>query len=124
MNASKPRLAGHILAGLVSLSLLPSAGAKLAGVQAIVDNLTKWHLGDYITQIGILEVVCAVLFAVPRTSSLGTLLVTGYMGGAVVAHLTANEPAGAVPALVIGALAWVANALRNRRMFESFSPQA
>ncbi len=65
-------------------------------------------------------VLIAVLFLVPKTSSLGALLATGYFGGAVVAELSTGEVGRVVPALVLGSLVWVVNALRNPNMFESF----
>ncbi|MEM7607527.1 MAG: DoxX family protein [Myxococcota bacterium] len=115
----KTPLAGHVLTGLVTLALLASAGGKLSGAEAVVENLSASHLADFIMPIGVLELVVALLFAIPKTSSLGTLLVTGYFGGAIVAHLAAQDPAGIAPAVVLGALAWVANYLRNPSMFES-----
>ncbi|MBP6627990.1 MAG: DoxX family protein [Kofleriaceae bacterium] len=114
------RLAGLILTGLVGVAMTLSAVGKLSGAKQLVDNFAKMHLGDYITEIAIIELVCALLFVVPRTQSLGTLLVTGYFGGAVVAHLAGASPAEIVPGLAIGAVAWVANYLRNPSMFASF----
>lgn len=121
-NASpKTPIAAHILTGLVGLAMLASAGAKLAGVEAVVTNLTSYGLGDYVLLIGLVELTCAILFVVPKTSSLGSYLVTGYFGGAIVAHLTVGDVAGIAPAVVLGLLAWGANYLRNRQMFESLS---
>jgi hypothetical protein len=121
VDASSPRppLSSWILAGLVTVALVASGAVKLFGVPAVVENFEKFHLGAYRVPIGALELVCAVLFIVPRTSSLGTLLLTGYFGGAIVAHLTTDAPAELVAPAVLGALAWAANALRNPQMFES-----
>jgi DoxX-like family len=116
-ESKKTPLAAHILTALVTLAMLASAGAKFSGAQPIVENFEKLHLTPFLSVIGLIEVACAVLFAVPKTSSLGTLLVTGYFGGAIVAHLTANDAAGVVPAVVLGLLAWVAGYLRNQRLF-------
>jgi DoxX-like family len=120
-DTKKTPIAAHILVGLVTLGLSASAAAKLSGAQAIVENFEKLHLTPFRVPIGIIEIVSVVLFAVPKTSSLGTLLLTGYLGGAVVAHLTSNDAAGMGPALVLGLLAWTANYLRNRQMFESLT---
>ncbi|MFK8003268.1 MAG: DoxX family protein [Polyangiales bacterium] len=124
MSADPPKktpIAGHILTALVGLAMCASAGAKIAGVEAIVANLTSYGLADYVVLIGVIELVSAVLFVVPKTSSVGAFLVTGYFGGAIVAHLTIGDVAGIAPAVVLGLLAWGANYLRNRQMFESFS---
>jgi hypothetical protein len=118
--SKKSGVATWALSGLVSVGLLASAGAKLAGAAPIVENFEKFHLAPYRVGIGVIELVCAALFLLPRTSSLGTLLVTGYFGGAIVAHLTAGDVPGSAPAAVLGALAWAANYLRNPDMFGSF----
>lgn len=118
---SKTPVAAHVLAGLVTFALVGSAAAKLSGAQAMVENFEKYHLGGFRLPIAMIELVSVILFAVPKTSSLGTLLLTGYFGGAIVAHLSASEPAGAVPAMILGGLAWGANYLRNRKMFESLT---
>lgn len=115
------RIAMYATTGLVGLGLLGSAGAKLSGAQQIVENFEKFHLTPFRTGIGVLEAVVALLFLIPRTSSLGTLLVTGFFGGAIVAHLAANAPGEMVAPLVLGALAWASNFLRNPNMFESLS---
>lgn len=111
--------AAWALIGLVGLGLVASALGKLSGAAAVVENFEKFHLGAYRVPIGLIELTCAVLFLVPRTSSLGTLLVTGYFGGAIVAHLTQGSAGEAVPAMVLGLLAWGGNYLRNPSMFES-----
>jgi hypothetical protein len=116
---SKRRTIGHVLAGFVTFAMIASAAGKLAGAQPVLESLAKSHLENYVRPIGVLELTIALLFAIPRTSSLGVMLVTGYFGGAVVAHLAAADPGGVVPALVLGALAWGANSLRNPQMFES-----
>jgi hypothetical protein len=108
------------LTGLVGLGMIASAGGKLAMAPPLVANFEKMHLTPYLRPIGVLELVIAVLFLVPKTSSLGTLLVTGYFGGAVVAHLAGGAPGEMVPPLLLGALAWGSAALRNPGTFESF----
>lgn len=114
---SKTTIAAYGMTGLVAFAMFSSAMAKFAGVPQIVDNLERSHLGSFVNAIAVIEFMCATLFVIPRTSSLGTLLVTGFFGGAVVAHLAANDVPGVVPALLLGALAWGANYLRNRQMF-------
>ncbi|MEX1362777.1 MAG: DoxX family protein [Nannocystaceae bacterium] len=119
--ARKTPLLTNILVGIVTLAMFASAGAKLAGAEQIVEGFQRSHIEAFILPIGVLEIIIAILFVIPKTSSLGTLLVTGYFGGAVVSHLAANQPAEMMPALVLGALAWVANYFRNRNMFESLT---
>jgi len=54
--------------------------------------------------IGVVELACALLYLIPRTSVLGAILVTGYLGGAVATHVRV-EDAFAAP-IVLGVLAW------------------
>jgi hypothetical protein len=114
------RIVAWAFTGLVGLGLIASAAMKLSGPAQVVENFEKFHLAPYRTGIGLLELLVGVLFVVPRTQSLGTLLVTGYFGGAVVAHLVVDAPGQAVAPLTLGALAWAANYLRRPSMFDSF----
>lgn len=47
---------------------------------------------DSVRVIGIVELVCLVLYLVPRTSVLGALLLTGYLGGAIATHVRIGNP--------------------------------
>lgn len=114
-------MAANVLVGLVSFGLLASGAAKLAGAAPIVANFEKFHLSPFRVPIGVIEIVSVLLFAVPKTSSLGTLLLTGYFGGAIVAHLAGNDAGGMAPVLVLGLMTWGANYLRNRKMFQSLT---
>lgn len=60
--------------------------------------------------IGIIEIVSLVLFIVPRTGVLGSLLLIAYLGGAIVTHLQHNE--SIVMAVTIQILLWIAAVIR------------
>jgi hypothetical protein len=45
-----------------------------------------------IRELGILLLLCTLLYAAPRTATLGAILLTGYLGGAVAAHLRVGDP--------------------------------
>jgi hypothetical protein len=64
--------------------------------------------------IGIVEVICAVLYAVPRTSVLGALLLTAYLGGATATHVRISEPF--TSAIVVGVVVWAGLFLRDARI--------
>jgi hypothetical protein len=106
MSTSKRDIwAGRILTGIVTLALLGSGIAKIAGVPKMVDGLT--HAGippASILAIAALELSCLALYLIPRTTVLGTLLLTGYFGGATVTHLIGGE--SLVPPLVVGLVIW------------------
>jgi hypothetical protein len=68
--------------------------------------------------IGIVLLVCVILYAIPRTSILGAILLTGYLGGAVATNVRISSPLlsyGLLPAYV-GVLAWGGLFLRDERL--------
>ena len=83
---------GRILTGLPALMLLFSAAMKLKGGPDLATGFE--HLGwpaSLAIPLGILELSITVIYLIPRTAVLGAILLTGYMGGAVAAHLRINE---------------------------------
>lgn len=114
------RLSGNVLIILPSLVLLGSAVAKLARVPVVAGQLAKLgFFGDRLTFIAILELVSAGLFLLPRTRSLGLLLVSSYLGGAIAAHVSHGESI-LQPSFVL-VLFWIAIAVRHPESFWSFS---
>jgi hypothetical protein len=104
-HSKRETLAGRVLTGIVTLILLGSGAAKIAGVPKMVDGLT--HAGipqAAIVPIAILELSCLALYLIPRTAALGTLLLTGYFGGATVTHIIGAE--NFVPPLIVGLVVW------------------
>ncbi len=67
--------------------------------------------------IGIAELTCAVLFAIPRTSILGAILLTGYLGGATATQVRLEDPWFFFP-IVISVLVWGGLYLRDQRLRE------
>jgi DoxX-like family len=65
--------------------------------------------------ICILELVCAVVYAIPRTSVLGAILLTGYLGGATATHVRIGEPIFFVP-VILGVFVWGGLYLRDGRL--------
>jgi hypothetical protein len=116
---SKGRLwAGRIISGLPVLFLLLDGIFKLIKPAVVVE--TTVHLGyseSAIVPIGIVLIICTVIYIIPRTSVLGAILLTGYLGGAVSTHVRAAE--GAFPIvfpIIIGALLWLGLYLRDDRL--------
>lgn len=114
-------IAGWILTGLLAALFVGSASAKLMKAPAVVEMFQKFGLENEIMLIGCGEIASALLFAVPRTHSLGVLLLSAYMGGAIVTHMQHGEPY--VVQSVILALIWVAGFLRRPELLGSFSPK-
>ncbi len=107
---------GRVLSALPVLGLLMSAGMKLSHNPQMVPQFTG-HLGypeGTLTPIGITEALCAILYAVPQTSVLGAVLLTGYLGGAVATHVRVGEPF--LAPIVLGVLLWGGLFLRDPRL--------
>ena len=112
------RIAAWVLIGLISAVFILSAVAKLAAAQAVVDTAQKWGLSNHLVLIGVIELISAVLFVIPRTHSLGLLLLTAYLGGAIVTHMAHDEPY--ISTAVFLAAVWLAGFLRHPELLQSF----
>lgn len=77
------------LAGL----LIMSAVGKLMGSQEVLDMLGSNNLQEWTTIIGVGELASVILFLIPKTMRLGTLLLSAYFGGAIVFHMANPDPA-------------------------------
>lgn len=107
---------GRVMSALPVLTLLMSAVMKLMKPKAIVDSFVQLGFSTgLITGIGILEIACTVVYVVPRTSVLGAILLTGYLGGAVCTTLRAGDPNFYMPA-ILGVLVWGGLYLRDPRL--------
>lgn len=109
---------GWTLTILLTLLFLMSAGFKLAQPEPMKKDFVEKNgfPANTLVPIGVAEAVCVVLFLIPRTSVLGAILLTGYMGGAICAHVRLGEPF--IAQAVIGALPWLALWLREPRLRE------
>ncbi|PRX02128.1 UNVERIFIED_ORG: DoxX-like protein [Martelella mediterranea] len=110
---------GRSASALVIVALLLDAS-----VQFFIPDLAAGMLGEagFATTIapvlGMIMVACAVLYAIPTTSFLGAILITGFLGGAICAHLRLGE-FGSLPellSLLLGLLAWGGLYLRDPRL--------
>ncbi|CDO34953.1 DoxX family protein [Novosphingobium sp. KN65.2] len=86
--------AGRVLTGLFALFMLgASISPKLLGMPVAEETMAQlgWPAG-YALAIGVLELVCLVLYLIPRTSLLGAMLMTGLLGGAIATQIRAESP--------------------------------
>jgi len=81
-----------VLTGLISLAFLGSAAGKfMANEEALKMAETFGIDARTYLMIGVIELICLMLFIIPRTGILGTLLLAAYMGGAIATHLEHGE---------------------------------
>jgi hypothetical protein len=117
VSVSKKMLwTGRVISALPVLALVFSATMKLMKPPGIVDGFK--HFGypeELIRVLGIVELSCAVIYIIPRTSILGAILMTGYLGGAVATHARLEDPAFIMPFLA-GVLVWLGLFLREPRL--------
>lgn len=108
--------AGRIISAVPVLMLVFSGVMKLMKPAAVVEGFARFGYPEsLLLAIGILELACTVVYLIPRTSILGAILVTGYLGGATATHLRIGDSAFFVPA-VLGAMAWGGLYLRDERL--------
>src|SRR5215208_3246858 len=93
---SKPaRITGRVLSWLVILFLLFDGAIKLVPWQIVTETMDKMGYGpseSLARSLGLITIVCTALYAVPPTSILGAILLTGYLGGAMASHVRIGSP--------------------------------
>jgi hypothetical protein len=112
------RVVAWILTTVITLLFVISAVFKFLAPPPVVEAFQKWGLGDRILLIGIGELISALLFFIPSTNSLGVLLLSAYMGGAIVTHMQHGEPYYTQSILLV--LIWIAGYLRHPELLQSF----
>src|SRR6266404_7014747 len=112
---------GWVLHGLVAGIMILAGSAKVFGLFP-PEQVTKLGLSLPIQVIGVGELLSAILLLIPRTSSLGLLLTSGFWGGAICLHMSKGEPF--VVQSVFLLLTWAGGYLRVPGAFGSFSVSA
>jgi hypothetical protein len=107
--------AARIISGVVALFLLLDGAMKLVKPAFVVEETMRLGYPErVIFPLGVVLIVCTILYLIPRTAVLGAILLTAYLGGAVATHVRAGEPVFSVVfAIVFGVLVWLGLYLRN-----------
>lgn len=111
--------AGRIAGGLAILFLLFDTIIKVLRLPAAVEGTVRLGYPESaVLGIGIIELVCLVAYVIPRTSILGAILLTGYLGGAVATHVRIGSPllSHTLFPIYVGLLVWGALVLRDDRL--------
>ena len=110
---------GRILSGIAVLFLLFDAIGKLMRPAAVIDGTTElgWPV-SVIVPLGIIQLICLITYLISRTSILGAILWTGYLGGAIATHVRIGNPlfSHVLFPVYIAALLWLGLWLRDRRL--------
>jgi hypothetical protein len=103
------------MSALPVLALIMSAVMKFMKPASVLQGFT--HLGyseGAAFQLGVVEIACTLLYIIPRTSILGAILVTGYLGGAVASTYRVGD--SWILTVVFGVLVWGGLFLREPRL--------
>src|SRR5262245_57132702 len=116
--SSKRLWTGRIISALAVLFLLFDAVAKLVKPVWVVEpTIRLGYPESLIVSLGIVLLVCTIIYVIPRTTFLGAILLTGYLGGAVATHVRAGGQW--FPILfpfIVGLLIWGGYYLRDERL--------
>ena len=110
---------GRTLSGLVVAFLLFDGAIKVVEMDVVKQTLAELgYPADIAFGLGVLTLAIGVLYAIPRTSVLGAILLTGLLGGAMATHLRVGSPVFShlLFGLYIGLMAWGGLLLRDARL--------
>ena len=117
------RWLGRVLSGLVIVFLLFDGAIKLVPWPVVTQTMDSMGYGsseDLARTLGVLTVACTVLYAIPSTSMLGAILLTGYLGGAMASHVRIGSPlfTHTLFGLYLGLMVWGGLWLRDGSLRE------
>ena len=101
--------AGRIMSATVVIALVADGSIQLFAPAMIASMLQETGFAMDLTRVvGPIILACALLYAIPATAVLGAILVTGFLGGAICAHVRVGElgPPPEIISLALGALTW------------------
>ncbi|MGB2611442.1 MAG: DoxX family protein [Isosphaeraceae bacterium] len=110
--------AGRTMSAITSLFLLLDGLMKLLKPAPVVEATARMgYPENLILGLGILLLTCLAVYLIPRTSILGAILLTGYLGGAVSAHVRVRDDMFPVLfPVIVGVLLWGGLFLRDARL--------
>ena len=111
MSTKTINIINWLLAALVAFIFIGSAFSKLTANADALKMAENFGISaKTFTILGIVEIISVVLFLIPRTAVLGTLLLVAYMGGAIATHVQHNQPIMAP--ILIAAFVWIVAVIR------------
>lgn len=110
---------GWILTGIIVAFMLFDGAIQLIAFDFVTEGMKEFGLpSSYARPLGVVTLACTLLYAWPRTSVLGAVLLTGYLGGTIATHMPRPEPflPHIAIALVMGAMTWGGLWLRDPQL--------
>ena len=115
-SAPRSVVTGRVLSGFAVAFLAFSASCKFFGGDMVRDGMRELgYPPKIVVGLGVLELLCTLLYAIPRTARLGAIVTTGYLGGAVATHLRLLHPwmSHTLFPVWLGLLMWAGLLLRD-----------
>lgn len=114
--------AGRAVSALPVLFLLMDGVMKLFKPEVVVNATVELgYRESVIVPLGLVLVGSTILYVIPRTALVGSMLLTGYLGGAVATHVRVLDSAFSIIfPVIVGALLWLGIYLRNERFRKLF----
>lgn len=123
----KRQRAGEILSGIAVLFLLFDSIIKVMVIAPVAESFSQLGYPVSVSRgIGLLQLVCLAVYVVPRTSILGAILLTGYLGGAVATHVRVGSPlfTHVLFPVYVAVLLWGGLFLRDDRVWALIAPRS
>ena len=109
---------GRVMSALPVLLVLFGSVMKLMKTASVMEGFARAGVPErLIIPVGIIELVCVIVYVIPQTAVLGAILMTGLLGGATITTLRVADPTYPLP-VVLGMLAWGGLFLRDTRLRE------
>jgi len=125
MTGTKGVWTGRVLSALAVVFLAFDGAIKLMKLPAVLDATVQLGFPlSSIVPIGLTLLVCTLIYVIPRTSVVGSVLLTGYLGGAVAAQARVGHPLfETVFPIIVAAVVWAGVFLRDRRVRALLAPR-
>jgi hypothetical protein len=110
---------GRVISALVVAFMIFDGGIQVMAFDFVKEGMTQFGIpAELARPLGIVTLICTLLYALPQTSVLGAVLLTGFLGGTIATHLRGTDPLlpHVASALVIASFVWGGLWLRDPRL--------
>jgi DoxX-like family len=109
---------GRVMSALPVLMVLFGSILKLMKTASVIEGFARYGLPErLVVPVGVIELICVIVYVIPRTAVPGAILMTGLLGGAILTNVRVGDPGYAFP-VILGMLAWGGLYMRDVRVRE------